>query len=82
MVDRPSGGFGQIRLVAVIGRIDRPGVRLVLAGPAATRAAVLDIAPTRHVLHHVDLALATAYEMFLESWVTRSTFVPGPTSTS
>lgn len=37
--------------------------RLCLDHPeAVTRAAVLDIAPTRHVLHHVDLALARTYE--------------------
>lgn len=37
--------------------------RLCLDHPdVVTRAAVLDIAPTRHVLHHVDLALARAYE--------------------
>lgn len=37
--------------------------RLCLDHPeAVTRAAVLDVAPTRHVLHHVDLALARTYE--------------------
>lgn len=29
---------------------------------SVTRAAVLDIAPTRHVLHHVDLTLARTYD--------------------
>lgn len=50
---------------AVVGhdRGARVAHRLCLDHPeAVTRAAVLDIAPTRHVLHHVDLTLARAYE--------------------
>ena len=49
---------------AVVGhdRGARVAHRLCLDHPAAvTRVALLDIAPTRHVLTHVDLALATAY---------------------
>lgn len=50
---------------AVVGhdRGARVAHRMCLDHPeSVTRAAVLDIAPTRHVLHHVDLTLARTYD--------------------
>jgi haloacetate dehalogenase len=53
-------GFGQFQL-ASHDRGARVAHRLVLDHPGAvTRLAVLDIVPTRHVLHNVTLTVATA----------------------
>jgi haloacetate dehalogenase len=52
-------GFGQFQLVAH-DRGARVAHRLVLDHPGVvTRLAILDILPTRHVLHNVTLAVAT-----------------------
>ena len=54
-------GFGQFRLVGH-DRGARVSHRLALDYPGAvTRLAVLDIVPTRHVLHHVTREMASAY---------------------
>jgi haloacetate dehalogenase len=54
-------GFGPFQLVGH-DRGARVSHRLVLDYPeAVTRLAVLDIAPTRHVLHNVTRTMATAY---------------------
>jgi haloacetate dehalogenase len=54
-------GFGPFQLVGH-DRGARVSHRLVLDHPGAvTRLAVLDIVPTRHVLHNVTRAMATAY---------------------
>jgi len=54
-------GFGSFQLVGH-DRGARVSHRLVLDHPGAvTRLAVLDIVPTRHVLHNVTRAMATAY---------------------
>jgi haloacetate dehalogenase len=54
-------GFAQFQL-ASHDRGARVAHRLVLDHPGAvTRLAVLDIVPTRHVLHNVTRAMATAY---------------------
>jgi haloacetate dehalogenase len=54
-------GFGQFQLVGH-DRGARVSHRLVLDHPGAvTRLAVLDIVPTRHILHHVTRSMAMAY---------------------
>ena len=54
-------GFGPFQLVGH-DRGARVSHRLILDHPGAvTRLAVLDIVPTRHVLHNVTRAMATAY---------------------